>query len=215
MATRLSRALALIAFTITFTLASVAALSGQETDTESGTTTGTETASQTDYWYETVEGAVVFTQSLKWDPVPYCPYYDVTIEKSGKNGTWASVHETRVETAELKVRLQPGEYRYRLVVYDVLGRVSLTSEWFPFTVIRALQPKVSSVSPGTIFFEEENSDVFSIDGANLLEASEYAFKPVDGRVKKPIGFRSSMRTRMERTRACRSQSTRSTSERTS
>ncbi len=138
---------------------------------------------ETDYWHEQTEEGVVFTQSLKWEAVQYCPYYDITIERQGKNDAWSKAHESRVTASELAIRLSPGEYRYRLVVYDVLERPSLTTEWFPFTVIRALQPRVGDVTPGIIYFEEENSDVFEVEGTNLLESSTVIFKPIEGRGK--------------------------------
>ncbi len=155
-------------------------LAGQEANM----TENSETAGQTDYWHEQTDEGVVFTQSLKWESVKYCPYYDITIQRQEKkNDAWANVHESRVEGSELAIRLSPGEYRYRLVVYDVLERPSLTSEWFPFTVIRALQPRVGDITPGVIYFEEENSDVFAVDGANLLESSTVTFRPIDGKGK--------------------------------
>lgn len=146
-------------------------LSGQEADE----------TEELDYWHEQTEEGVVFTQSLKWEAVNYCPYYDITIQRQEKGGAWSTVHDSRVEVSELAIRLSPGEYQYRLVVYDVLERPTLTTEWFPFTVIRALQPKVGDITPGVIYFEEENADVFEINGANILESSTVTFRPVNGR----------------------------------
>ncbi len=134
---------------------------------------------ENDYWHEENDDGIVFTQAIKWEEVRYCPYYDVTIQRLGKKDTWSTVREDRVTTPQIEVRLAPGEYRYRLVVYDVLERPALTSEWFPFTVIRALQPKIDDVSPDAVYFEEDNSDFFTVEGDNLLAASTVTFVSTD------------------------------------
>lgn len=131
-----------------------------------------------DFWFEEVEGDVVFTQMLRWDPVPYCPFYDVVVQRQNNRG-WETVQEARVEESEIEVQLAAGEYRYRLVVYNLLDKPAVTSDWFPFTVLRAVQPRVGSVSPDTIYFDEENSDLFSVSGRNLLAESVYLFRSIE------------------------------------
>lgn len=132
-------------------------------------------AANPDFWFEEVEGAAVFTQMLRWDPVPYSTGYDVLVQRQAGAG-WETVSETRVDQSELEVRLAAGEYRYRLIVYNLLDKPAATTEWYPFTVVRARQPRVTDVSPDTIYFEEDNSDLFSVDGKNLLADSVYRFR---------------------------------------
>ncbi len=131
-----------------------------------------------DFWFEEVEGDVVFTQMLRWDPVPYCPFYDVVVQRQNNRG-WETVNEARVEESEIEVQLTAGEYRYRLVVYNLLDKPAVTSEWFPFTILRARQPRVGGVSPDVIYFDEENTGLFSVSGRNLLAESVYRFRSIE------------------------------------
>lgn len=153
------------------------------TDTES--TADTESTPEnpdmqedSDFWFEEVEGDVVFTQMLRWDPVPYCPFYDVVVQRQNDRG-WETVIENRTEQSELEVQLTAGEYRYRLVVYNLLDKPAVISEWFPFTILRAIQPRVGGVSPDVVYFDEENTDLFSVSGRNLLAESVYRFRSIE------------------------------------
>lgn len=141
-----------------------------------------------DFWFDEVDGDIVFTQLLSWDPVAYCSWYDVAVEQQTQDGVWNTVLETRTETHELEVQLAPGEYRYRVTVYNVLKKPAGTSEWFRVTVIRARQPRVSDVSPGAIYFEEENSDFFSVSGANLFSESVVSFRHTENHARRYSGI---------------------------
>lgn len=183
MATRLFRVLALCASLFCTVFLPFFA---EETTTPTDAV-ASEEAVPTDFWFEEVEGDIVFTQHLYWDPVPYCPWYDVTVQKNVQGNEWETVLETRVEESGVEVQLAPGEYRYRVIVYNVLEKPEGTSEWFPVTVIRARQPRVSSVSPGAIYFEEENSDIFSVRGENLFSESVIIFRLVENHGRKYRG----------------------------
>lgn len=129
-----------------------------------------------DFWFEEGEEGIVFLQVLRWDAVPYCPFYDVVVEQAAEDGSWDLILQDRAETNEYTVSLVAGKYRYRVVVYNLLSRPELESDWFTITVFRAIQPVVDRVTPGAVYLEEVQTGIFTVDGRNFLPETIFAFR---------------------------------------
>lgn len=132
--------------------------------------------SQENYYIQDTEDGAVFVQTLRWDPNPDVYKYDFTIEKEGRRGKYELVDHQETTESFVNVTLSAGHYRYKLILYNYLGLPELETEWYPLDVIKAYQPKISSVSPSTIYLEEEQDGIFSIDGYELREDTTYVLK---------------------------------------
>ncbi|MDR2768881.1 MAG: hypothetical protein LBB82_11215 [Treponema sp.] len=129
-----------------------------------------------------------FVQRLVWEKDDYVYRYEITIEKQNSSGEYAEIHrEFRTENF-IDVSLNPGSYRYRIEVYNLLNRPAGISAWIPFRVFPALQPELYS-------FSQEFAPAGTADppveivlyGMNLVEGAEVWFLPADGELTPP-GF---------------------------
>ncbi len=133
-------------------------------------------AEEKDYWWEQSDAGIVFKQVLRWDAVPYALRYGVEIERSSETGAWSAVQSLETAETTAEVSLSAGDYRYRVTVFDVLGKPARASEWFDFKVRKAVQPRISGIEPERVWLEERNDGKFTVEGANLLPDTEYYFR---------------------------------------
>ncbi|HUJ76432.1 MAG TPA: hypothetical protein VL359_16340, partial [bacterium] len=91
------------------------------------------------------DGAPRFTQVLRWSADPNVLYYQVTVQTGAGDevGTW------KVETPALTLNLAPGAYRYRVVLYNLLGKPEVELPWHPIEVRKAEVPHIASCAPRT------------------------------------------------------------------
>lgn len=127
------------------------------------------------YIQDTSDGAV-FVQTFKWEQNDYVQKYVFTIEMLNKKGKWEQIDKQETELNYVEETLSAGEYRYKLELYNFLGIMELETEWQPVSITKAYQPKITSVSPGTIYLEETQDGVFSVDGSELSDTTEFVLK---------------------------------------
>lgn len=120
------------------------------------------------YIQDTADGAT-FIQTFRWEANPYVQKYVFIIEKLNKRNKWEQIDKKETETNSVEESLTAGEYRYKLELYNFLGYVELETEWQAVSITKAYQPKISSVSPRTVFLEEQQDGIFTIDGEELSE----------------------------------------------
>jgi hypothetical protein len=97
-------------------------------------------------WEYRIEEDGRFVQMLRWQEQESALYYTVEIDRqAGEN--WEEAVRGETETAFFEVSLAPGTYRYRVQVYDFLGRPAETADWIQFNVLLAKQPELSRFSP--------------------------------------------------------------------
>lgn len=81
-----------------------------------------------------------FKQKLEWEAEPYALEYKVEI----KGASSSSVSKEFItQNCYVEFSMAPGEYLYRVLAYDFLGREASCTEWETFTITKALQPKVN------------------------------------------------------------------------
>ena len=95
------------------------------------------------------DGTPLFTQVLRWAADPNVRFYTVTIQTvQGTDVVVSTVNESAV-----LLHLAPGRYRYRIVLHNLLGDPELEIPWIEFTVLQALLPRISTVSPRRWFLD--------------------------------------------------------------
>ena len=110
------------------------------------------------------DGSPVYTQVLTWEPVEFVRRYELTIrDQSG-----AVVHQANTETPREQFQLQPGEYEYRLTLYNLLNQPELQTQWYSFAIRRAVPPVVHAVQPEKLYLEDRRSRL-TITGAGFQD----------------------------------------------
>lgn len=120
-------------------------------------------------------------QYLEWeeDYPEYVQKYEVVIEeKKDENTEWKEINRLFTEDNSTRVHIQPllvpGLYRYKVITYDLIGIPEIESDWFEFNIYRAYIPQIRSVEASvthssTIYLDEINDGIFTINGRNLFE----------------------------------------------
>jgi hypothetical protein len=112
-----------------------------------------------------------FVQILGWPEQENVLYYEVEIEQRREND-WASALTTETGNAFIEVSLVPGTYRYRVRVYDFLGRSAEISDWIQFDVLLARQPELFRFGPEAFYLDEDIVWILTLWGQNLVEGAE-------------------------------------------
>jgi hypothetical protein len=126
-----------------------------------------------------------FVQTLRWQEQENVLFYDVEIERQEGAG-WTKTLQRETEAAFLEVSLGPGVYRYRVRVYDVLGRPAGFAEWTPFEVYLAKDPVILSFGPDGFYLDEDVRWVLNLGGRNLAAGVEIFLESVEsggGRIR--------------------------------
>lgn len=120
-------------------------------------------------------------QLLEWeaDDVQYTLRFAVKLErKNEETGKYEEYLETETEdntcSIKLEPALHPGVYRYAVAPYNLLGIKEDYSDWEEFRILKAFQPEVNEVlvnvnKTNTIYFDEFNDGLLTINGRNLFE----------------------------------------------
>lgn len=123
-------------------------------------------------------------QYLEWDEAnpSYVLKYEVVIEEySEKEKSYIEINRLYTEDNTTKVQVQPllhpGNYRYKVITYNLIGMADVESDYFEFQIFRAFQPEISDLSSAishtsTLFLEEFNDGIFNVSGRNLFMPKE-------------------------------------------
>jgi hypothetical protein len=126
-----------------------------------------------------------FFQRIPWEKVEHAYRYEVIIERESEGAFVPAQREnyfppagTTAETQPfVEVSLAPGNYRYRVRVYDLLDRFADESDWGNFSVLRALQPEISALEPDAFYFYDGADPRLVLTGHNLYPESEIVLIP--------------------------------------
>ena len=115
----------------------------------------------------------LFIQRLSWNAAQYAVRYNVILERKGdESNVYTEVLRRNVETSYIDISVPPGEYRYQVLSYNVLGMIDSQSDWEYFTIIAALYPVILTFSPKAFYFDRLTPRIISLTGENLLPESE-------------------------------------------
>lgn len=112
------------------------------------------------------DGVPVFTQTIRWDAIEYAQKYRLEIVDA--NG--APVADDTAGTTDRTVHLAPGEYRYRISVYNLLGKTEYAGPWVIMRVLKAELPSIRSIEPKALTLPLEGQRL-TIAGESLLSSS--------------------------------------------
>lgn len=107
--------------------------------------------------------------------------YEVIIEQRDRRGNFSEILRltTKDNTPQIKIEpaLQPGNYRYSVISYNLFGVAKAQSEWEDFAIYKAYKPRVNGVSVGVnlssnIYLDYDNDGIITFDGRNLFMPSE-------------------------------------------
>jgi hypothetical protein len=131
-------------------------------------------------------------QRISWPPEDDVLKYQLVIEKKNdpaSTDAFTQVVDITTEETSIELSLEAGEYRYRVIVYDLLRRRRPVPDWSRLKVLEALQPEISAVNPIAI---DINDDIASItlnfEGYNFTRDAEVSFLHIDGGMEISVGL---------------------------
>jgi hypothetical protein len=137
-------------------------LSGQEAEN-----TGGEEQNYTPEYRIDDDGRII--QTLTWSR-SNAYYYEVEIQRRNEAGTWEAYTTERTEEIFLEISLPPGMYRYRILSYNVLGRVAAASGWTGVRIYPAREPVVENFSPPAFHVDSHQKEfTLILEGYDLMD----------------------------------------------
>ena len=118
-----------------------------------------------------IERQTRFVQRLSWTADEYALRYEVEIEREDAGTYRRHLFESTNESFIL-VSLPPGNYRYRVLPYNLLNRPGRLSEWLEFVIVRALDPQLTGFSPESFNLGRDRDYILRLYGENLISQDE-------------------------------------------
>ena len=129
-------------------------------------------ADHQNYYIDRTGAEPRFIQRLVWEESDFVSHYIVTVEKQVGTTYIRAVREVTEENFA-EISLTPGDYRYRVEVYDLFDELSYTTRWREFEVILAVQPTLTSYNPRAFYLDEDTEWEITLRGRNLIPRSEF------------------------------------------
>jgi len=106
-----------------------------------------------------------FIQRLAWSGGTNSLYCEIVIEKE-EGGEYVNYASKFINDNHFDISLPPGNYRFRVTPYDVLGKPSEGTKWAPFTVYNAVKPELY-VPEELDYFNDRQGSKFVFNGNNI------------------------------------------------
>jgi len=120
-----------------------------------------------DNYFEIEEdGNARFMQVLSWKAQDHALHYEVEIQDSAGVEVYKATSTENTQT----VSLLAGEYRWRLTVYNLLGKKEASGPWQDLKVVKVESPRITGFSPETLYIEDGNF-IVTLEGRNLTPDS--------------------------------------------
>jgi len=137
------------------------------------------------YSFSIENGEARFMQRLAWIGGEYALRYEVLIERQ-ENGNYVEYRQESTTDLFIDISLPPGEYRFRVIPYDILDRPGEGTQWAQIEVLRALKPEILDTPGRYIDNENEKIHAFEIDGKDIAPDAEIFFRGQDGQLVPPL-----------------------------
>jgi len=125
-----------------------------------------------------------FIQRLAWSGGTNSLYCEVIIEKQ-EGGEYVGYMSKITNDNHFDITLPPGNYRFRVTPYDVLGKPSAGTQWSPFTVYNAVKPEL--YMPEELdYFNDKQGSKFVFNGNNIEPDAKIYFINSEGEQIVPI-----------------------------
>lgn len=120
-----------------------------------------------DNYFEIEEdGNPRFMQVLSWKAQDYALQYELEIRDSTGAEIYRQISEENTQT----VSLTAGAYRWRVTVYNLLGKKDVSGQWQDLLVVKVEVPRITGFSPETLYIEDGNF-IVTLEGRNLTSDS--------------------------------------------
>jgi hypothetical protein len=97
-------------------------------------------AQEAGYFIEEKGDEVKYVQRFVWRGGENALYYEVIFERE-TNGTYSQYLKETTKAQFIEVSLPPGNYRFRVIPYDILGRPTEGSQWVNVAVLPVPKPE--------------------------------------------------------------------------
>jgi hypothetical protein len=125
-----------------------------------------------------------FFQYFRWSEQENVLSYELEFEKR-EGESWENVLTAKTGESFLETSLAPGSYRYRIRVFDLLGRSSGTTEWIQFEILPAKEPELDKFSPEAFYLAEDSVWELKLWGRSLTGGVEIYLQNREGKRIRP------------------------------
>jgi hypothetical protein len=115
------------------------------------------------------DGTPIYTQVLRWRNAGDAFEFEFALRRKAAAGAAAiELRRERLKANEIALSLDPGDYEYRVVAYNLLGQAEDATDWIGFSVLKAEIPAVREVSPVLILMDDAPDRRVTIRGDKLM-----------------------------------------------
>lgn len=130
------------------------------------------------YFIRETEEGVRFIQRIEWEPVNNVLHYEVIVDQRyGNSDRYNEVIRQSVEKPFLEVSIPPGDYRFKVRVYNLLNRLDGESDYLYFNVFKAVQPLIRGMTPDHFYLDESQPRRITLLGDNFVLGAKIFMAP--------------------------------------
>jgi len=107
-----------------------------------------------------------FIQRLAWSGGTYSLHCEVIIEKE-EEGEYTDYLREFTTSNYLELSMPPGDYRFRVIPYDILGKQGTETQWESFKVFKAVKPELYQSAGEIDYFNDKHGSKFEFYGNNI------------------------------------------------
>jgi hypothetical protein len=115
-----------------------------------------------------------FIQRLAWSGGTYALHCEIIIEKLEGAG-YVNYLDKFTNGNFFDISLPPGNYRFRVIPYDILGKPSEASRWAEFKVYNAVKPEIFNPEDELEYYNDNQGSKFEINGKNIEPDAQVYF----------------------------------------
>jgi len=126
-----------------------------------------------------------FIQRLAWSGGMYSLHYEIIIEKE-EYGEYVNYMNKSVTDNYFDISLSPGNYRFRVIPFDVLNKPSKGTDWAPFKVFNAVRPELYQPGNELDYYNDRQGCKFYLNGKNIEPDAKIYFVNSEGEHIVPV-----------------------------
>jgi len=115
-----------------------------------------------------------FIQRLTWSGGTYALHCEIIIEKE-EESEFVNFLSKTTNSNYLDISLPPGNYRFRVIPYDILGKPSEGSQWKDFKVYNAVKPEIYKPEEELEYYNDNQGSKFEFSGKNFEPDAQVYF----------------------------------------
>jgi len=126
-----------------------------------------------------------FIQRLSWSGGMYARHCEVIIEKE-EGGGYVNYFRQFTTNNYFDISLPHGNYRFRVIPYDILDKPSTGTQWAQFTVFSAIKPEIYKPEDELDYYNDRQGSKFEFTGKNIEPEAEVYFVNSGGKRIDPV-----------------------------